>query len=127
MLNLKQTLPLLFLLVTSIHTATFSINSVSSCTATNPTGFCTRWEQNGSVTETTSCFPAGTQLYVLEDGQEKVKDIERLKVGELVLGRTGYSEFLGWLHWNGDKEGEYLRVETQGGEFMVSSHHNIGL
>lgn len=51
----------------NVDAATFSINSVSTCTQQTAAGFCARWEQNGSVTETTTCFPKATQLYVLED------------------------------------------------------------
>lgn len=60
---------ILALFVFYANSATFSITSVSSCTQQSATGFCTRWEQNGSVVETTSCFPAHAEVYVLEDGE----------------------------------------------------------
>jgi hypothetical protein len=45
-----RTLMAITLLIVYASTATFSINSVSVCTNQTATGFCTKWEQNGSVT-----------------------------------------------------------------------------
>lgn len=62
-----------------------------------------RWEQNGSVVETTSCFPGTSEVFVLEeDGSQVLKRMDSLKIGELVLGFDGekeiYTEVMGWLH-----------------------------
>jgi hypothetical protein len=38
------------MLIVYVSTAQFSINSVSTCLSQTASGFCTKWEQNGSVT-----------------------------------------------------------------------------
>lgn len=40
---------LLALFLFTAHSAKFNIASTSVCTETSKTGFCTRWEQNGTV------------------------------------------------------------------------------
>lgn len=40
----------LIILAAYVDTATFGITSVSTCTQQTTSGFCLRWEQNGSVT-----------------------------------------------------------------------------
>lgn len=103
---------LLIVLVCSASAATFDITSVSTCTQQSATGICTRWEQNGSVIETTGCFPAETELLVLEDAQEVVKAMSDIQIGDLVLSRVNgqdtYSPVTTWLHRNPRKTAPYI-------------------
>lgn len=57
-MKLATQLILVCLCLASANSSTFDIVSVSTCTKESATGVCTRWEQNGSVIETTGCFPA---------------------------------------------------------------------
>ena len=40
---------ILALIVLTVYSAKFNIASTSTCTETSKAGFCTRWEQNGTV------------------------------------------------------------------------------
>lgn len=107
-------LVLCLLFAAAVNGATFSINSVSTCTTQSATGFCTRWEQNGSVVETTSCFPGSSEVYVIEDGQQIQKRLDSLKIGDTILGFDGqkdtYTQVIGWLHKKPEAHGEYLSI-----------------
>jgi hypothetical protein len=59
--KMSKTLLLACLLVFALST-NFDITSTSVCTSTSG-GFCTRWEQNGTVQEQMgSCFPATARV-----------------------------------------------------------------
>ena len=80
-----RVLLILTLTIAFTHCSTFDIISVSSCTTFAQNGACTRWEQNGTVIETTGCFPAETEVFVLEDGQNVIKRMDQLKIGDSLL------------------------------------------
>ena len=48
-MNLLKALCCLLILFSAVFTANFDINSTSTCTQSNENGFCTKWEQKGSV------------------------------------------------------------------------------
>ena len=80
---------LLFALFLSFtHCATFDITSVSTCTQQSATGVCTRWEQNGSVIETTGCFPAETEVFVLEYDRQVPKRMDQIQIGDEILANV---------------------------------------
>ena len=62
--------------------ANFDIISTSTCTNT-VNGFCTRWEQNGTVQEQMgSCFPGNARVIT----QEGPRSMRELKKGDMILG-----------------------------------------
>ena len=48
-MNKAAYLIILVLIVMAVYSAKFNIASTSTCTETSKAGFCTRWEQNGTV------------------------------------------------------------------------------
>lgn len=127
----SKTFLLLAILLVCVYTATFDIKSVSICTQQSSQGFCTRWEQNGSVQETTGCFPPYTEVYALENGDVITKKLEEVQIGDQILsqvnGQEQFSEVRGWLHKNKTMDLTYFKIETETGSFVSSAFHNIGL
>lgn len=76
------------------------------------------------------CFPKHAKVLVWEEAQV-TKRMEELKVGDLVLGWDGhrevYSPVLTWLHREPGTVASYWKVTTDGGDFVSSQLHNIGL
>lgn len=73
---------LIFLVILLATSTNFDITSTSTCTNFT-SGFCTKWEQTGTVQEQMgSCFPANTQV-IGKLGPIKMKD---LKKGDEILG-----------------------------------------
>ena len=80
-----KTFLLVAICVSLSHCSTFDITSVSTCTQQSENGVCTRWEQNGSVIETTGCFPAETEVFVLEDDEKVLKRMDQIQIGDQIL------------------------------------------
>ena len=73
---------LVALLIALTFSTNFDITSTSSCTNI-ANGFCTRWEQNGTVTEQlASCFPAGARVIT----PQGPLTMSSLKKGDQILG-----------------------------------------
>ena len=67
---------LLALLIVLSLSTNFDITSTSACTNT-ANGFCTRWEQNGTVTEQMgSCFPADARV-ITPHGPLPMKNLKK--------------------------------------------------
>lgn len=85
-------------LIVLISSSNFDITSTSTCTNFTA-GFCTRWEQIGTVQEQLgSCFPNDVQV-IGRNGNIFMRD---LKKGDWILGWVdGKEEFVkvtSWLH-----------------------------
>lgn len=103
----------------------FDIVSTSTCTAIQ-NGFCTRWEQNGTVQEQLgSCFPANTRL-ITPNGPLSMQD---LKKGDEVLGwvngKEQFVKITSWFHRLPATTSEYLKLNTENGWMEVSAKHNL--
>ena len=67
---------LLTLILACTHAAKFNILSTSVCTSTSAAGFCTKWEQNGTVQEeTVACF-SGETLVLTKKGFKTMKELQ---------------------------------------------------
>jgi hypothetical protein len=103
----------------------FDIVSTSACTNT-ANGFCTRWEQNGTVQEQLgSCFP-GSARVMTTDGPRSMRE---LKKGDMILGwvdgKEEYVRVTSWYHRLPEKSEEYLQLQTGNGWMQVSAKHNL--
>ena len=88
----------------------FDITSTSTCT-NYASGFCTRWEQNGTVIEQLgSCFPSDTLLMT----RLGPKTIDSIEVGEEILtlknGKEEFSTVTGWFHHDTSVISDYLQL-----------------
>lgn len=73
----------LIILVALISASGFDIYSVSTCTNVSTTGYCLKWQQNGTVHEQLGdCFP-GRALVMTREGLKRMDAIVR---GESILG-----------------------------------------
>lgn len=112
------------LLVLALST-NFDITSTSVCTSMSA-GFCTRWEQNGTVQEQLgSCFPAGARVL----GRQGPIRMSDLRKGDEILGwvdgKEGFVKVTSWLHRKQEAVAEYLQLNTQDGWLQVSPKHNL--
>jgi hypothetical protein len=106
---MKSVILLGCLFVLTLH-ASFDISSSSTCTNYS-SGFCTRWEQNGTVQEQMgSCFPATAQL-MTPSGLVQIKDIKK---GDFVLGwidgKEQFSKVTSWFHHNEQGQHDYVSL-----------------
>ena len=61
------------LIIAYTHAAKFNILSTSVCTSTSAAGFCTKWEQNGTVQEeTVACF-SGDMFVLTKNGFKSMR------------------------------------------------------
>lgn len=123
---MKQVL-LLVALVALISATNFDITSTSSCT-NFAAGFCTRWEQNGTVQEQLgSCFPGKARVMT----PRGLVSMNALKKGDFVLGwvdgREEFTRVTSWFHHDPNVQAEYLKLSLTNGFLEVSDKHNIAM
>jgi hypothetical protein len=116
---------LLAVFVGVVLSTNFDITSTSVCTNT-ANGFCTRWEQNGTVQEQMgSCFPANARVIT----RQGPLAMDQLSKGDEILGWVeGKEQFVrvtSWLHRHPEATVEYLQLNTQNGWIQVSAKHNL--
>ena len=103
----------------------FDITSSSTCTNFTA-GFCTKWEQTGTVQEQMgSCFPASARVM----GRNGPISMQELKRGDEILGLVdGKEDFVkvtSWLHRDTTHDDEFLQLNTEAGWLQVSPKHNL--
>lgn len=116
---------LLACLVVMMMCSSFDISSSSICTNYS-SGFCTRWEQNGTVQEQMgSCFPA-TSKVMTPSGLAQIRTIQK---GDFILGwidgKEQFTKVTSWFHHNAESQNDYLSLVVGEGWLEVSHKHNI--
>jgi len=90
---------------------------------------CTSWSQQGSVSESTSCFP-GDASVLTPLGPVR---LDQLQIGDMVLGydasegKDVFTPVRAWLHRMPETPNEFIKLQTQHGELEVSRLHNVAI
>lgn len=115
-------------LLITVKSTNFDIRSVSNCTFQNSNGFCTRWEQNGTVQEQLgSCFSENMRVI----STSGFKYFNQIEVGDKILGLVDgvetFTSVTGWFHYNSTSTIPYLNLYTGIGNIFVtvSGKHNV--
>jgi hypothetical protein len=121
-MNTVVTLACLLLLA---NAANFDISSSSTCT-NYTAGFCTKWEQTGTVQEQMgSCFPGNARVI----GRDGPIEMQYLRKGDEILGWVGGEErfvkVTSWLHRSPNANDEFLQLNSENGWLQVSAKHNL--
>jgi len=97
----------------------------------NSTGYCTKWQQNGSISQaTTSCFPASATV-MRQDGV--LVRMDKLTIGDHILaynpstGKQEFSEIIAWLHRDPLVNSSYIGIQAQSDILWISPQHNIAI
>ena len=102
----------ILLLIVSVFSTNFDILSTSVCVSVAQSGYCTRWEQNGTVKENYgSCFPADSYV----NTEKGIKKMSEINIGDQILGfKDGvetFTEVTSWFHHEENTMSEYLKLE----------------